>query len=60
MKSFQYNAKGILSFSHDKQDYTINGKGPHLLPEESPLVKSLISQGILTEPTKKNSNTIKN
>lgn len=59
MKSFIYNAKGILSFSHSDKDYVVNGDGPHSLPEESPLIESLVKQGILTEKeSKKTLNTI--
>lgn len=49
MKKFNYNASGILSFTHQNKDYVINGIGPHNLPEDNLLVISLKAQKIITE-----------
>lgn len=48
MKKYQFNISGTLTFTHQNKDYAINGKGPHQLPAENQLVKSLEAQGILT------------
>lgn len=49
MKNFNYNGKGTLSFTHLNHDFVIHEVGPHQLPEDSELVKSLVSQSLLTE-----------
>lgn len=49
MKKFNYNGNGILSFTHQQKDYVIHENGPHQLPEESDLVKSLVTQKLLIE-----------
>ncbi len=49
MKEFIYTNNAILSFTADGIDYVIFGKGPHKLPENSPMVESLVMQKILTE-----------
>jgi hypothetical protein len=49
MKNYTYTGTSILSFTFDKQDYQVYGKGPHSLPAESELVKTLVAKGELTQ-----------
>jgi len=49
MKKFNYNGNGILAFTHQEIDYVIHESGPHNLPEESDIVKSLEAQKLLLE-----------
>ncbi len=65
MMNFNYTGNGILAFTHQEKDYIINEHGPHSLPEDSELIKSLVAQKLLIEvqetelKTKKNKLIIK-
>jgi hypothetical protein len=53
MKSYKFLGKATSAFSWDGQDYLIHGTGPHLLPSECELVKSMVEQNLLI-PAKSN------
>ena len=60
MKNYIYTGTSNLAFTHENADYVIYGRGPHLLPEKSPVVISNIAVGkleLVAEQTKvKNKN----
>lgn len=59
MKSYNYSGKSTLAFTHNGNDYLAYGDGPHELPEDADIVKTLVAKQVLTEAKEtkvKNSN----
>jgi hypothetical protein len=49
MKKYTYKGSSILSFTYENKDFVIYGNGPHQLPEESAIVKTLVAKGDLID-----------
>jgi hypothetical protein len=49
MRRFNYTGNGMLAFTHHDTDYVIHNQGPHELPEDSEIVKSLTAQKLLIQ-----------
>lgn len=56
MKKYYYHGDSLLAFTHADQDYLVDGKGPHELPEDATPVISAVGISLLEElpdqPTK--------
>ena len=56
MKNYKYLGKSTLAFTHDNQDYLAYGVGPHDLPEDADIVKTLVAKVVLVETSVKETN----
>jgi hypothetical protein len=57
MKNYNYSGKSTLAFTHEKQDYLAYGAGPHDLPEDASIVRTLVAKGVLVETPVKETNS---